>query len=338
MSLKLSRLKRWLTLEDSAKYLSLLISEEVTVTDLLQLALQSELTVSINLVNSYPAQLGPKVSVQDAVIYKAPLLGGLIEGKAIEEIAGQEKRAFLDALTGKVPQNRSDTIVRDNMLTRRVAKNDSEDSLPEYAVYFEGDALPDNSGVLEFNRSSIQQINGIWDLPMVGSEGLVVEELFYGEIDGPSVDWVRLSGVILKHPSLNRWANLCERLREETKGTKPNDFYPRGDLPDREPLVIRRDELQRFADSLNEPETGPTADETDIELRRTLRTLAALAVGLASKYPAYKHGNKPNASQLAKLATEHLRDATSDRTPHGFSETTARQTIAEALRACPELG
>lgn len=96
--------------------------------------------------------------------------------------------------------------------------------------------------------------------------------------------------------------------------------------------------IQRRADGNSTATSVQTDSETEaLELRRTQRTLAALAVGLAGKFPTYRNGNKPNASQLAKLATEHLRDSQSDRTPHGFSETTARLTIAEALKACPEL-
>jgi hypothetical protein len=76
-------------------------------------------------------------------------------------------------------------------------------------------------------------------------------------------------------------------------------------------------------------------DET--ELKRLQRTVAALALGLAAKPGIYSNVGKPNVSQLAKLATEHLRDGQSDRTPPGFSDTTVRNTITAALKACPEL-
>lgn len=80
-----------------------------------------------------------------------------------------------------------------------------------------------------------------------------------------------------------------------------------------------------------------TADD-ETETKRLQRTVAALALGLMKKHGnTYNRNGEPNASQLAKLATEHLRDATSDRTPHGFSETIVRQTIGAALKACPEL-
>lgn len=47
MSLKLSGLKKWLTLEDSAKYLSLALGEPVETRDLIQLSLENSLALSV---------------------------------------------------------------------------------------------------------------------------------------------------------------------------------------------------------------------------------------------------------------------------------------------------
>jgi hypothetical protein len=347
MSLKLSGLKKWLTLEDSAKYLSLLISEEVTTTDLLQLALQGDLSLSINLVNSYAAQTGPKVPVRDARLYSIstrwPGEGGKTFELGKEELIGEKERSvFLDPLMESIAKRyvrATDTTEEDHWLFQKIVKSEAQSPLANSVIFFKGDALPDWSGVLEFDRESVQRVSGLWDLSMVGSEALEVESLFYGDIDGPSVNWVRMCGVILKHPTANRWANLVEHLKDEGSEIAPEDYFPCDKLPDREPLVIRRDELQRFADTLNEPEPNlSAASSDDSEVARLQRTVAALALGLMKKHGnTYNRNGEPNASQLAKVATDHLRDATSDRTPHGFSDTTVRQTITAALKACPEL-
>jgi hypothetical protein len=84
--------------------------------------------------------------------------------------------------------------------------------------------------------------------------------------------------------------------------------------------------------------TATTNSNDETEIKRLQRTVAALALGLMKKHGnTYNRNGEPNASQLAKVATDHLRGATSDRTPHGFSDTTVRQTITAALKACPEL-
>jgi hypothetical protein len=100
------------------------------------------------------------------------------------------------------------------------------------------------------------------------------------------------------------------------------------------PLVRAYDKFFELKESELAQSEAPT-DET--EIKRLQRTVAALALGLAAKPGTYNKAGKPNVSQLAKLATEHLRDGQNDRTPHGFSESTVRQTITAALNACPEL-
>jgi hypothetical protein len=347
MSLKLSRLKKWLTLEDSAKYLSLLISEGVKTTELLQLVLQGDLTLSIYLVNCHHAQTGPKVPIREARLYKILFSelredGELLGLGKMERVEEKEKNIYLDQLIENNAKNYSrtpNTTGEENESIRKLDKSAAQSPLAGAVLYFKGDELPDYSGVLEFDRENVQQINGLWDLSMVGSESLEIEDLFYGDIDGPSVNWMRMCGVILKHPTANRWANLVEHLKDEGNEITPEDYFPCEELPDREPLVIRRDELQRFADTLNEPEPNlSAATNDDSEVARLQRTVAALALGLMKKHGnTYNRNGEPNASQLAKVATDHLRDATSDRTPHGFSDTTVRQTITAALKACPEL-
>lgn len=93
---------------------------------------------------------------------------------------------------------------------------------------------------------------------------------------------------------------------------------------------------QQLLDS-NSNATGKleTRDEST-DLRRFRRTLAALAIGLAGKHHAYSHGEKPNVSKLAEVATGHLRNKNA-RTAYGFSDKTARDTITEALKAFNEL-
>ena len=77
MSLKLSSLKRWLTLEDSARYLSLVISEEVSTADLLQLTLEGRLTLSVMFPNTIQAV---KYDLNDSAHEPVPHLKDTMEG------------------------------------------------------------------------------------------------------------------------------------------------------------------------------------------------------------------------------------------------------------------
>lgn len=331
MSLKLSRLKKWLTLDDSAKFLSLLSSEEITVTDLLHMALQGDLTLSINLVNSYVAKIGSKIPIHEARLRRAPSLKDMGAGKPFEEIEGEEKKAFIKALVESHKQNSDPDLERGGVDKPELPRFDT-------TLFFEGEVFADYSATLKFERDIIQRISGLWDLPMFGAEALVIQDAFYSAINGPAPDWVSLCGVFLKHPTANQWANLCAPFDEKNVKLIPDNFYPSSELPEREPIVIRRDELQRFADTLNEPSpTLPAATDDDSEVARLQRTVAALALGLMREYPKYRHGDKPNISKLTDLAIDHLRSEDRDQPLYGFGKSTINDTIKVALKRYQEL-
>lgn len=63
---KLLGLKQWLTLEDAARHLAILFGEDVTEVDVLRLALDGHLTLSVNFVNHARGRCGPVVPIQDA--------------------------------------------------------------------------------------------------------------------------------------------------------------------------------------------------------------------------------------------------------------------------------
>jgi hypothetical protein len=67
---KLLKLKEWLTVRDAAQHLSILFGEEVSVADVLRLALDGQLTLSVHFVNHAHARCGPIVPLKDAKRYK----------------------------------------------------------------------------------------------------------------------------------------------------------------------------------------------------------------------------------------------------------------------------
>lgn len=58
---KLFKLKKWLTLNEAARHLSGICGEEVTVADILRLALDKHLRLSVNFVNHTSARPGTVV-------------------------------------------------------------------------------------------------------------------------------------------------------------------------------------------------------------------------------------------------------------------------------------
>ena len=62
----LFKLKEWLTLKDTAQYLSVLFKEDVSEADVLRLGLDGCLKLSVNFVNLSFAKCGKAVSCEDA--------------------------------------------------------------------------------------------------------------------------------------------------------------------------------------------------------------------------------------------------------------------------------
>lgn len=263
MTLKLSRLKNWLTLEDSARYLSLIIGEKVCTDDLLQLALQKDLTLSINLVNKYWAVTGKKVSIDESQLHRFPLKNEM-QAEDIESTPQEEKRVYLDSLFGealKFYHSQTDTSDKAKLNFAGLMASAAGSPEADAALYFKGTVLPDGRGVIEFDCDQVDKITGVWNLSMVGLESLDVKSALHGEIEDPGFEVESANGVLLKHPTADRWANIYEPFSNEHVGLDLRDFRLSERLPEGEPLVIRQEELQRFADSLNEPEATPPSDQ-----------------------------------------------------------------------------
>lgn len=69
---KLFKLKEWLTVPEAAKHLSIILGEEVTEADVLRLALDRHLKLSINLVDQAQAKWAKIVPIEDAQYRELP--------------------------------------------------------------------------------------------------------------------------------------------------------------------------------------------------------------------------------------------------------------------------
>jgi hypothetical protein len=63
---KLFNLKQWLTVPDAARHLSILLGEDLSEADVLQLALDGQLTLSVHFVNGARGRCGSVVDLEDA--------------------------------------------------------------------------------------------------------------------------------------------------------------------------------------------------------------------------------------------------------------------------------
>jgi hypothetical protein len=75
---KLLKLKEWLTVPDAARHLSILFGEEVSEADVLRLALDGHLTLSVDFVNPTSARCGPVVPFEATKVSPLRTLKGKI--------------------------------------------------------------------------------------------------------------------------------------------------------------------------------------------------------------------------------------------------------------------
>lgn len=193
---KLFKLKKWLLLKDAANYLSVAMSEPVQEADILQLALDGHITISIDIVQP-------------------------IYGKRANVVS----RANVRRLPG-IPVK----------------------GQPAYEVTL-GVRL-DEDRFLDFHNAPVQSLEGVFDLPMIGGEGILVTKAFQKITRGVNVDLMNIEGVFLQEPptvefGAGDYFQVFDYLDRKLNWSDL-EWYPLGNLPDGVVLVVRTAALNDF--------------------------------------------------------------------------------------------
>lgn len=249
---KLFKLKEWLTVPDAARHLSIVFGEEITEADVLRLALDGHMNLSVNFVNFAMAYFCNVVPFSEARIVP----GFLFEGQE------------------------------------------------PYKVCL--DQHLNNQEVLQIGKE-IVQIEGVWDLLMVGGERLDVEHKYQQLTGGVDVALVHMAGTFVKGAN----GQICqiqsrdndnedsERANEVRPWNHP-DMYRRAEgLPKDSVLVVRTDALRKLEESINDISASAEKLMTSTE-RNTLLTIIATLCD----YSDIKYQERGAAGQIAKLTEE----------------------------------
>lgn len=227
---KLYRLREWLTLPDAAAYLAAIFEEDVSEADLLRLALDGHLTLSVDFVNHAPARIGPLVPLSKAKTKEFPMS---------REAAAE----FLGRNPDELPPE-----------TRGVA-------------FLKGLDLPGDM-VAEIGEK-VTYIEGIWELTMAGNEAIDIEHLYQSQTGGPAVELKKLNGVIVRRgDEFAQIQEHMERDRpldiKNLRSRRDFDegYYPAGGLPADAVLVVRIAALEDLKARLRDVESaeGPADD------------------------------------------------------------------------------
>jgi len=332
---RLHKLKSWLTISDTASYLSAVFEENVTSADVLQLSLEGHLTLSVHLVNHAKIKRGTVTHLNDTEMFiRKAGVKYAVNNHATEDGVEEEARRLSGTFTISEIDKLSD------QLSSALRKG-------EYFLCPRGDQVSEDK-YIRFD-CEVTTASGIWDLPMVGAEELDVQHYLQLLTDGPEVTLLCLGGALLADEHGNLYQLQDSFNRDTVKATKQKAlkakgldatnvilhdsdiYYPAGRLPEDGALVVRRKNLDAFIASLDEPEPALGVDAGGDELR-ALEALGLLIETMAKQSHKYRVGEagRPNCAQIAEAMSQQADDI------YGMKPRTLKGRLGEALTAWQE--
>jgi len=322
---KLFKLKEWLTVPDAARHLFLAFGEEVSEADVLRLALDGHLRLSVNFVNHAQARHGRIVDWMETKWEILPRIP--IPTKQTQ--SAPESAPAPKAVREPPPQ-----------LLERLKEIPEKDK-DNFIVYLQSLQIDGNRYLtLEGNIASIE---GVWDLPMIGGEQLDIEHHYQMRTGGPAVTLETLEGAFVEKSggvmcqlqedfddnkyqpgSKAQLRELEERIAikkikeveaqklldkhkedrkaflEKRKGqNNANNYYPAGGLPEDAVIVVRTAALREFEQTVNGTPTGAEKPLTTTERNSLLTVIAGLC-----DYSDIKHQERGATTQIANMTEE----------------------------------
>ena len=337
---KLFNLKEWLTMADAARHLSIAFGDDVTEADVLRLALDGRLRLSVYFVNHAKARCGKVVPWEETDWWLFPDSDDFPGGRVMKrggQTTTDESRPCpqkLEALFNEIPETE-----RGNYYPMMRELNvDGERFL----------TLSDD----------VTTLRGVWDLPMIGNEQLDIEHQYQGLTGGPSVTLQGLDGAFVEgrdgqiyqlqedydgneyqagsSAALERLKqhiaehciegaeaeSLLNRHKEQRKEflekrrARPakENYFPAGGLPEDAVIVVRTEALREFERHSNDAPlpVSPTR-VSDCEIKTTERNTLLTIIAALCDYSAIKPDDRGAARQIAEL-TEDIGAAVSDDT------------------------
>jgi hypothetical protein len=300
---KLFKLREWLTVADAARYLAIAFDEEVIEADVLRLALDGHLKLSVNFVNHAWAKCGQVVPWEGTEWLLVPPL------RLAKTPAENHPQVKASARTLTCP-------TKLQALLDKIPVDERAALLPIMKSI-----VIDDECYLNLS-DEVTTIEGVWDLLMIGNERLDIEHEYQNQTGGPAVTLQGLDGAFVENldgqiyqlqESLNdneyqpgSIAELehlktkivnenikkseAERLLNQHKEArkeylekrewqhKSDDYYPAGGLPKDSVLVVRTAALREFERKATEtPEQGAEKPLSTTERNSLLTIIGIMA-------------------------------------------------------------
>ena len=238
---KLLKLKEWVTVPDAARHLSITLGEEVSEADILRLALDGRMVLSVNFVN-------------DAVVRPVKIFFSEEEFRtALRQSAGDKGLSVsgMELADGRyvIPDHGEVDFVSGVLDLPMIGAE-------ALAVEARCQGLTGGPKVVQIGDAFVQARTGeLWELVLHFER---IEKL-------PKEEQERLAdmGYLSKGEMTKHWGH-------------PGNFFSSGTLPEDAVLVVRTEELADFQSKLaDEPSNKRASDEPSTRERRTLLTIIA---------------------------------------------------------------
>jgi hypothetical protein len=185
---KLFNLKEWLTVADAAQHLSIVFGEDVTEADVLRLALDGRLRLSVRFVNHAKARCGKVVRLEEVDWKLVPSLNG--SGMRLQD-AGE-------------PSLKTDNVWQAPAKLLALLNDVPTDEWPNWIALPSGLNV-DGERFLELS-DDVTTLREVWDLPMIGNEHLDIEHEYQNLTGGPAVTLQGLDGAFVE----GRDGQICQ--------------------------------------------------------------------------------------------------------------------------------
>lgn len=290
---KLFNLKKWLTVEDAARHLSIVFGEDVSAADVFRLALDHELTLSIHFVNGAHGRPGTLVPINEASYKEVQMISGsdtlrLYGGPKIRTNGIESHVLVLEKhvamLTGvwDLPMIGGDRIEVEQIYQQLTGGPDATN-------------VPMDGAFVEGADGQLCQLQDDLDDNKYFAGSAASLESLKRHIAAKKLNPADVEKLLNQHKD-DRKKFLADR------SSKPQTelFYPGGHLPEDGVLVVRIDALRELEKNVNgEPES------TDKPLTTTERNnLLKLVIGMAIK--GYSHGPAASKSTAPKEIADDL--------------------------------
>ena len=266
---KLFKLKKWLTIPETADHLSIVFGEKVKEADVLRLALDGHLKLSVNFVNHARARRGEKMLPFDEWKEK------FIEGAAWDNL--RTSAGLNGMIHFTFPESGQTFGVQDKELVNdeRKWKLLYDESLK--ASYLEKTPPESQEELLsnavnsivsyvfeesqEFNgmvpppmncfQKNVITVDGVWDLSMMGGERLDVENAFQIRADGPEVTLCNIDGAFVQN--------------EEGVVYQLQELFDKKQIDEWNSENYKQGILDRFKDRLGKQVSEGEIDQNEVE-------------------------------------------------------------------------